>query len=58
MPPSDITLNDIPMRWNGTATMSTVSGIVMMGMAALGGCQRKSIITSTTVTDDLDQRGT
>jgi hypothetical protein len=49
IPPSDIKLNESPMRWNGTATASTVRGMVRMGIAALGGCHRNTRITSTTV---------
>ena len=58
IPPSDITLNESPIRWNGTATASTVSGMVRMGIAALGGCHEEQQDHHHHGEDDLDQRRT
>ena len=49
MPPSDMMLELRPSRRIGMNAMATVTGIVMMGMSALGTCQRKIKITMATM---------
>ncbi len=50
IPPSDMMLAVTPMAWKGMKASSTATGMVTSGMMALGRCQRKSRITSETVT--------
>ena len=49
MPPNDMMLAEIPMAWKGRNEMSTAMGMVMIGMMALGMCQRNSSTTADTV---------
>ncbi len=49
MPPSDMMFAVMPSIRNGMNEMSTATGMVMMGMSALGTCQRKSRTMKTTV---------
>ena len=48
MPPSDMMFELIPMACMGTNEISTATGMVTMGMMALGTCHRKIRITRPT----------
>ncbi len=50
IPPSDMILADMPLIWIGINARITVTGIVMMGMKALGKCHKKIMITKLTMT--------
>ncbi len=50
MPPSDMMLAVIPISRKGMKEIRTATGMVMIGMMALGMCQRKRRITRATVT--------
>ncbi len=49
MPPSDMMLAVMPMARNGMNAMSTATGIVMIGMIALGMWSRNRRMMKTTV---------
>ena len=49
MPPSDMMLAVMPIMRKGMKESRTATGMVIIGMMALGICQRKSRITSATV---------
>ncbi len=49
IPPSDMMLALMPNSRMGMNARSTAAGIVKMGMIALGMCQRKSRMTSDTI---------
>ena len=49
MPPSDMMLAVMPSARNGMNEISTATGIVMIGMIALGTCSRNSRTMKTTV---------
>ena len=50
MPPSDMMLTVIPIRWSGMKARRTETGIVRIGTSALGTCQRKIRMTIETMT--------
>ena len=50
MPPKDMMLALTPSQRKGMKAMSTATGIVIMGMRALGMWRRKSRMTRATVT--------
>ena len=56
MPPSDMMFELIPIARIGMNEISTATGIVTIGMMALGTCHRKIRITSATTISSSDQR--
>ena len=48
MPPSDMMFDVSPMAFIGMKLMMTATGMVIIGITALGTCQRNTRITSET----------